>query len=199
MWKLWPGVQQAGERYDRQIASGEWTVAADIYEWGSGYVSRHSAAYQTSMAKGDIYGAAKGASNATLRPGGEALTIALSASKAKWLTGARELATEGEFLTLVNPRNLRPIQGPAEMTGSRVKSISRDMRANGYDSKFPIEAVNVDARLIIRNGHHRTDAAIRAGIAEVPMRVVPVSPAVVRQMVLDAAEAAALRTARKGY
>lgn len=82
------------------------------------------------------------------------------------------------------------------MSGSRIKSISRDMRANGYDSKFPIEAVNVDGRLIIRDGHHRTDAAVRARIAEVPVRVVPVSPDVARQMALDAA---ALRAMRKGY
>lgn len=105
----------------------------------------------------------------------------------------------GEVRTVANPRNLRPIQGPAEMTGSQVKRLSRDMRENGYNADFPITAADVDGRLIIMDGHHRTEAAIRAGLSEVPVRVVPVTPAQASQLGVDAAEAAALRASRRGW
>jgi ParB-like nuclease domain len=85
------------------------------------------------------------------------------------------------------------------MTGSQVKRLSRDMRANGYNPDFPVTAAEVDGRLILMDGHHRTDAAIRAGLSEIPVRVVPVTPAQAVQLGQDAAEAAALRASRRGW
>jgi len=85
------------------------------------------------------------------------------------------------------------------MTGSQVKRLSREMRANGYNPDFPVTAAEVDGRLILMDGHHRTDAAIRAGLSKIPVRVVPVTPAQAAQLSQDAAEAAALRASRKGW
>lgn len=123
------------------------------------------------------------------------------------VSGIKSLATsflagigaETGVLRVVNPKNLRPIQGPEEMTGSQIKRLSRDMRANGYNPNYPIEAAKVDGRLIITDGHHRTEAAMRAGLSEVPVKIIPVTPQRAAQLSHQAAEAAALRAARKGW
>jgi hypothetical protein len=106
-------------------------------------------------------------------------------------------AAESVPVTLANPRNLRPIQGPVEMTGSKVKRYASDMRANGYDPAFPVDAARVDGRLIIIDGHHRTEAAIKAGLKEIPVRVIPISPERATQLGNQAAEAAAQRALRR--
>lgn len=38
---------------------------------------------------------------------------------------------------------------------NEVKKLRRDMRERGYDSSKPIEAADVDNKLIIIDGHHR--------------------------------------------
>jgi len=45
------------------------------------------------------------------------------------------------------------------------------MRENGFDQNKPIDAADVDGRLIILDGHHRTKGAIGARIKEVPVNV----------------------------
>lgn len=68
-----------------------------------------------------------------------------------------------------DPRNLIPTERPS---GSVVKRLSRDMKENGYNENYPISATrNARNRLEIQDGHHRRDAAIRAGISKVPVEV----------------------------
>jgi ParB-like nuclease domain len=98
--------------------------------------------------------------------------------------------------TLVNPRTLLFRQGPAEMTGSRIKRIASNIAKNGFDTLQPIEVANVNDRLIIIDGHHRAAAAIRAGINEVPIKVTPVTPQLASQYAVEAAEAAGQRGMR---
>jgi filamentous hemagglutinin len=46
------------------------------------------------------------------------------------------------------------------------------MRANGYNSAHPVDAVrNERGRLEIQDGHHRAEAAKRAGIDSIPVNV----------------------------
>jgi ParB-like chromosome segregation protein Spo0J len=46
------------------------------------------------------------------------------------------------------------------------------MRKHGYDESQPITGVRrEDGRIVISDGHHRVEAAIRAGIAKVPVDV----------------------------
>lgn len=68
-----------------------------------------------------------------------------------------------------DPRNLIPTERPS---GSRVKRLAEDMKENGFNEDYPISATrNSRGRLEIENGHHRRDAAIRAGIEKVPVEV----------------------------
>jgi ParB-like chromosome segregation protein Spo0J len=46
------------------------------------------------------------------------------------------------------------------------------MIKNGYDQTQPVDAArNPAGRLEIQDGHHRTEAAKRAGITEIPVRI----------------------------
>jgi filamentous hemagglutinin len=80
------------------------------------------------------------------------------------------------------------------MTGSKIKRLTSDMKANGFDPAHPIEVATVEGRQIIVDGHHRAAAAVRAGIPQVPVTVTPVSPAQAAQLAREAAEAAAQRS-----
>jgi hypothetical protein len=103
-------------------------------------------------------------------------------------------AAESEAAAVANPRNLLSRQGPAEMTGNKIKRLASDMEANGFDPAHPIEVANVEGRQVIIDGHHRAAAAIRANIQEVPITVTPVSPAQAAKYAEEAAEAAAQRS-----
>ncbi len=92
-----------------------------------------------------------------------------------------------------NPRSLVSRQGPAEMNNSQVKRLTSDMKQNGFDSEKPIEVANVDGKNIIIDGHHRTEAAKRAGIDEVPIVTTEVSEEQAAKLAQEAAEAAAER------
>lgn len=72
-----------------------------------------------------------------------------------------------------NPRNLLPTQTKSEMSGSQVKRLTKNMKKNGYDQGKPVDAwLNPKTgRLEIQDGHHRTAAAIKAGIDMIPVRV----------------------------
>lgn len=84
-----------------------------------------------------------------------------------------EALAKGESVLLhVNPKNLISQQSRNEMTGSVIKRLEKDMRINGFDKNQPVTAVvRSDGRLVISDGHHRTQAAIRAGITEIPVEV----------------------------
>lgn len=75
-------------------------------------------------------------------------------------------------ITQVDPRNLIPTQTRNEMSGSQIKRLEKSMKQNGYDQNKPVDAwKRPDGRLEIQNGHHRTEAAKRAGLDNVPVRV----------------------------
>jgi len=63
------------------------------------------------------------------------------------------------------------------------------MRENGFDQTQPIDVANVDGKKIILDGHHRTQAAVGAGLSEVPVRVHEVTPEQGSQLLREAAEA----------
>nr|WP_254608576.1 ParB N-terminal domain-containing protein [Burkholderia lata] len=70
----------------------------------------------------------------------------------------------------------------------------------GYGTFPPIEAADVgDGQLVIVDGHHRAEAAIKAGIPEVPVNVTTVSPEVAEQLKDEAAMAKAERMERCHY
>jgi RHS repeat-associated protein len=112
------------------------------------------------------------------------------------IEGESALAAENEAVTLANPRTLIFRQGPAEMTGSRIKRITENMKKNGFDPAQPIEIAEVNGQRIIIDGHHRTAAAIRAGINQVPIKITPVTPQQASQLAAEAAEAEAQRLLR---
>jgi filamentous hemagglutinin len=43
------------------------------------------------------------------------------------------------------------------------------MRKRGFDPKHPIDVIEADGALYIRNGHHRAAAAAKARIPKVPI------------------------------
>jgi len=90
---------------------------------------------------------------------------------------------------LVDPKAPISRQGRSEMSGSQVKRLRKNMKANGFDPKKPIEAADVDGRLIIIDGHHRTKAAIGAGIKKVSVKVRKVNRDQGRQLLQEAVEA----------
>jgi len=72
-----------------------------------------------------------------------------------------------------NPRNLIPTQTKAEMSGSQVKRLTKDMKQNGYDQSKPVDAWRnpETGRLEIQDGHHRAEAAKKAGLDKIPVKV----------------------------
>lgn len=108
----------------------------------------------------------------------------------------RVVAAENTASSLANPRNLVSRQGPSEMTGNRVKCLTKDMKENGFDPTHPVKIANVDGHQIIIDGHHRSAAAVRAGILEIPIEVIPVTPQRAADLAREAAEAAAERSFR---
>ncbi|MEL6581072.1 MAG: hypothetical protein AAFQ14_15095, partial [Cyanobacteria bacterium J06621_12] len=59
------------------------------------------------------------------------------------------------------PKELISRQTEAEMRSSMVDRLRRKFRKNGFDRSQPIEAVDVGGSLIIKDGHHRVEAAVR--------------------------------------
>lgn len=97
----------------------------------------------------------------------------------------------------MSPKSLVSRQGPSEMTGSKVKKLTKDMKKNGFDPAHPIEVAEVDGKKIILDGHHRAEAAARAGIKEVPVKTKPVTSEQADNLSREASEAAAERAARR--
>ncbi|MCA8277900.1 ParB N-terminal domain-containing protein [Burkholderia sp. AU30280] len=103
--------------------------------------------------------------------------------------------------TMISPRRLQSRQGPSEMTGNKVKRYASAMRNQGGYGEFPpIEAADVgDGNLVIIDGHHRAETAMKAGVSEVPVNVTAVSPEEAAQLQDDAAIAKAERMNRCHY
>lgn len=102
---------------------------------------------------------------------------------------SRFAADSAEVVSNLNPRSLLGRQGPNEMSGSQIKRMANDMRMNGYNPSEPIEAATFEGKRIIIDGHHRAAAAIKAGLKEVPVREIQVTPSQGRQLLQEAAEA----------
>lgn len=79
------------------------------------------------------------------------------------------------------------------MTGSKVERFKKAMKTDGYGNFPPIDAANVEGRLIIIDGHHRAAAAARVGVREVPVNVRNVSAEEASQLMSEAAEAMSRR------
>jgi len=81
-------------------------------------------------------------------------------------------AAEGAVIKQVDPKNLIPTQNKSEMSSAQVKRLEKDMKTNGFDQNQPIDAIrNSRGKLEIQDGHHRTEAAKKAGIETVPVRI----------------------------
>lgn len=72
-----------------------------------------------------------------------------------------------------SPLNLNPTQSRSEMSGSQVRRLEKDMRNRGFDESCPIDVKRVPGsnRFDILDGHHRTEAAKRAGMNTVPITI----------------------------
>ena len=72
-----------------------------------------------------------------------------------------------------SPRNLISTQTKSEMSGSQVKRLAKDMKQNGFDQSKPVDAWRNPStgRLEIQDGHHRTEAAKKAGLEKIPVQV----------------------------
>jgi hypothetical protein len=65
----------------------------------------------------------------------------------------------------VNPANLRRTH-PTRRTNSTkiIDDLAADMKANGFNHRYPIEVFEYKGSLYIMNGHHRVAAANKAGV-----------------------------------
>jgi len=126
--------------------------------------------------------------------------IGLMGSEKTPSSGTKEnvVETVAEPINAADPKVLISRQGPSEMTGNNIKRLTKDMKQNGFDPQQPVTVANVNGQLIIIDGHHRTAAAIRAGIQEIPIRTIePLSPEQQAKLQQQAADAVAERDALK--
>lgn len=110
---------------------------------------------------------------------------------AKQVANTAENVAQKETSTIkrVNPKSLIGRQSPNEMTGSKVKRYYKDMKTNGYKENYPIDAADVNGKLIILDGHHRAAAAAKADMKEVPVNVHSVSKEQGNKLIIEVAEA----------
>ena len=72
-----------------------------------------------------------------------------------------------------NPRNPIPTQPKSDLTGSQLKRLTKSMKKDGFDQTKPVDAWRnpKTGRLKIQDGHHRTEAAKKAGLDKIPVQV----------------------------
>jgi uncharacterized protein RhaS with RHS repeats len=85
-------------------------------------------------------------------------------------------AKRGPKTKMVNPKNLVPTQTKSEMSGSKVKKLTKSMKKDGFVQKegdLPVSAVknSKTGKLELEDGHHRTAAAKAAKIDKIPVEV----------------------------
>ncbi|BES85053.1 hypothetical protein PEC302110_21500 [Pectobacterium araliae] len=98
--------------------------------------------------------------------------------------GASQVTTKN-----VDPSILISRQNKNEMSGSQVKRLVKDMKANGFDANEPVDVAIVNGKAIIIDGHHRAEAAEKAGIKDIPVRIHEVTKEQGDQLLREAAEA----------
>lgn len=69
-----------------------------------------------------------------------------------------------------------------------MKRLTRDMKANGYKNDEPVDAAIVNGKIIIIDGHHRAEAASKAGVKDIPFRIHEVTKEQGDQLLREAAE-----------
>ncbi|BAN46028.1 RHS repeat-associated core domain-containing protein [Metapseudomonas resinovorans] len=85
---------------------------------------------------------------------------------------ASSKAVNEPSVTQVDPRNLIPTQTKNEMSGSQIKRLEKSMKKDGFDQSKPVDVwKRPDGRLEIQDGHHRTEAAKKAELKSIPVRV----------------------------
>lgn len=89
----------------------------------------------------------------------------------------------------LDPKKLRSRQTQSEMRKSSVDKIRKNIRKKGFDSDQPIEAFDVNGTYIIRDGHHRAEAAIKEKLPSVPVRIYEVTAEEADQYRQEAIEA----------
>ncbi|WES88276.1 ParB/RepB/Spo0J family partition protein [Dickeya fangzhongdai] len=89
----------------------------------------------------------------------------------------------------VDPSILISRQNKNEMSGSQVKRLVKDMKENGFDANEPVDVAIVNGKAIIIDGHHRAEAAAKAGIKDIPVRIHEVTKEQGDQLLREAAEA----------
>ena len=93
---------------------------------------------------------------------------------------APKVDTINDIIKHTDPRNLKATE---KLRSKKNRDrLAKDMKENGFDESNPIEVVNDGGRLLIKDGHHRTSAAIKAGIKDIPYKEVDVSPAELKQL-----------------
>ncbi|AZL73602.1 RHS repeat-associated core domain-containing protein [Pseudomonas oryziphila] len=85
----------------------------------------------------------------------------------------------------IDPRNLRSRQSRAEMSRNKVDKLASRMRKNGYDHDHPVDVAEVNGQIIIIDGHHRAQAASKAGMPKAPVIVHEVDPEVAKKLEND--------------
>lgn len=100
-----------------------------------------------------------------------------------------ESETTQTDLEWVNPSTLVSRQPLREMTGNKIKTLMKKMKEHQFNPEKPIEVADVQGRLIILDGHHRTVAARRLRLAKVPIRKKQVSLLQEQQLLQEVAEA----------
>ncbi|MEM6612874.1 MAG: ParB N-terminal domain-containing protein [Cyanobacteria bacterium P01_C01_bin.72] len=89
----------------------------------------------------------------------------------------------------LNPKKLISRQTEAEMRPNMVDRLRKKLRKRGFDRSQPIEAVDIGGSLIIKDGHHRTAAAVREKLTSVPVRIYTVTGKEAAQYRVEVAEA----------
>lgn len=65
------------------------------------------------------------------------------------------------------------MQTKAEMSGSQIKRLAKDMEKNGFNPNYPVDAWRNPntGRLELQDGHHRAEAAKKAGLDKIPVNI----------------------------
>lgn len=103
--------------------------------------------------------------------------------------GTGVISNTEQAIKNVDPKSLISRQNSNEISGSDIKRLVKDMKANGFDTTQPIDVAIVNGKMIIIDGHHRAAAAVKAGIKDIPIRINKVTEAQGNQLLLEAAEA----------
>lgn len=71
-----------------------------------------------------------------------------------------------------SPKSFLPTQSIRDMNENKIDTIIKSMKDVGYDSDFPIHAVQVDNRTFMVDGHHRCVSAARNNISLIPCKII---------------------------